>query len=691
MTDTQHHFGRRLRPKKEEPINWVDLVHLPREKMAFIYKRLSSYEQVRKSIYSIKAQDALIDVARDDGYPDNLIYVGERDLGISGTLGIEDRPELAYLIELVEGDKVESVYTVHISRLYRDQTLINAFTLGELFKEHNVIVVTPQMRLNLRDKMHMRLYRMEVERAADELEIMAYRMLVPKEMKAKSGLYAGEKLPTGYIVDERKTLEDSSPNPRYHSYLVHEPHAEVVRTIFELMTQPSMTLIRVARYCDENGITLAPFPAERDTPANRKTFAGSKRKPDGSWPITVARVYAIVSNPAYIGWRIWGGEVVRKDAFPPIIDEVLFWSVQERYGNSSKPKKDNDPLPLAGLLYCANHDVLRRMFYFNRSDSEKAEYRCMENDLRSYCCSITSYLLDDPICEVVVRQLTLPGLTDKVLAQLTNEYEQAKEASATYRREMKRLEAEVDSLRGNLASGVMSTEQLEWLDQQIQARLSRMRELADLEQRPIGVAVGHRIPGPQDIELVRSFLSNLGEIWDSQPNGLKNALLRLLLDRVIVWPEPGSITVRLMWRTGLEQELLIRRLVKGDWQDWTEAELAVIREHYEAGSQDDLLAMLPGRTWRAIKLKSERLGLRRTVKSFSRRGGKYTCEEDDFIRRYYANEIDLEEVTSATGRTLYSIQCRAQRLKVHRQRRVMWDWLNNRRHITQNNYSSRPG
>jgi hypothetical protein len=119
----QQNFGGRLRLKQEEPASWVDLVELRNQRMAFIYQRLSSHEQIKRSLYSIKAQDALADLAKEDGYPDELIYVGKRDLGISGTKGREDRPELAHLIEQIEAGVVEAVYTIHISRLYRDQTL----------------------------------------------------------------------------------------------------------------------------------------------------------------------------------------------------------------------------------------------------------------------------------------------------------------------------------------------------------------------------------------------------------------------------------------------------------------------------------------------------------------------------------------------------------------------------------------
>lgn len=538
-SNDEHTFGGRLRPRAE-PMNWENLVDLPNERLAFIYHRLSSHEQVKKSIWSQEAQDNLAEPARKDGYPDSLIYVEQRDLGISGTKGREDRPGLAYLIQQVEAGLVEAVYVVHISRLHRDQTLINALSLGELLKEHGVIVVTPQMRLNLRDKMHMRMYRMEVERAADELELMAGRLLGARDLKARAGVYAGERIPPGYVVDEREKLPDGEPNPAYHVYQVYEPHAEVVRTVFERLSIPGITPTQVVRYCQRRGIAFSPFSPEWDTKANLKTFVQSKRNPEGNWKNTVGRVRRIATNPAYIGWKIWSGEVVGKEVFPPIIDEQTFWAIQDRFsGGNSRPKEGYDPLPLSGLLYCGKHDVPQQMSYSNKKPVHYSRYQCYDYIVMSYCASITAHILDGPISEAVISQVALPELAEDVLGKLTDEYEQAKEQAASYRREVRRLDAEVENLRGNLTAGILSADQLQWIDRQVRERLARIRELADLESQPIGAAVGRPVPGRADIELVKDFLANLGEKWERQPNGLKNAFLRLLLDKVIIWSEPA--------------------------------------------------------------------------------------------------------------------------------------------------------
>src|SRR5687768_16352860 len=111
------------------------------------------------------------------------------------------------MIDAIEAGTVEGIYTVHINRLTRDQSLINGMVLGQLFKRHNVILCLPTMRLNLNDPMHMRMYRQEVERSADEIELLKARLGGPKRAKALSGRWDGRGVPLGYVVD----LQEGSP------------------------------------------------------------------------------------------------------------------------------------------------------------------------------------------------------------------------------------------------------------------------------------------------------------------------------------------------------------------------------------------------------------------------------------------------------------------------------------------------
>jgi DNA invertase Pin-like site-specific DNA recombinase len=182
----------------------------PLVRKAFIYQRLSTHEQRKKSLWSLEMQDALREQAKADGYRDDQIIVERRDLGISGTKGREGRPGLAALIQAIEAGAVEAVYVVHISRISRDQTLIDGLEFGELCKQHGVLIVMPTMRLNVRDSMHMRLYRQEIERAADEIQLLKMRLGGPKRHKVLSGRFDGRSVAPGYLVDhhaQSKTYE----------------------------------------------------------------------------------------------------------------------------------------------------------------------------------------------------------------------------------------------------------------------------------------------------------------------------------------------------------------------------------------------------------------------------------------------------------------------------------------------------
>jgi hypothetical protein len=300
----------------------------------------------------------------------------------------------------------------------------------------------------------MEFYRMEAKRAADELKVMKTRLIGARDLKAKSGRYGGEVLPPGYVLDERKDLPDDSPNPEFHTYVVYEPHSQVVRIIFDRLALPGQTPTKVARHLRERGIVFPPFTKELATKANLKGFSQSRRTADGGWPATVGRVRNVGTNPSYIGWKVWGGEVVNKSVYPPIVDEQTFWTVQERFGSHDRPK-EYDPLPLAGLVYCGNHDAPQQMGYANRSHPRKSCYRCLDRSYGEYCCQIAAYILDGPISEAIFGQLAQCDNADEVLEELTSEYKKAKVRAASYRREMKRMEAEVENMRTNLLAGVL--------------------------------------------------------------------------------------------------------------------------------------------------------------------------------------------------------------------------------------------
>lgn len=683
MDYTGYTFGGRLRPKKEERTDWGSLVDLANEKQAFVYQRLSTHEQVRKHIYSVQAQDDLAELAKRDGYADEQIYVERRDLGVSGTKGQEEREGLAYLIAQIEAGAVESVYVVHISRLFRDQTLINAFSFAELCKQYGVIIVTPHMRLNLNDRMHMRIYRMEAERAADELEIMRSRLRGGVRLKARQGYYAGGSIPTGYVLDVRKQIMVDGKlvdNPGYDKYMIYEPHAEVVRLLFRLARVPGATVPRILKRCRDKGIALAPFPEElARVSANLVGFSTSRQNPDGSWPLQIPRVRHILKNPAYMGWWIYDGDLLKTDNHPPIVSEEDFWAAQRLFDDRPhRPKNHHPPLALSGLLYCGDHDVPRRMIYTHGipSVNSPSNYQC-RNELIENHFVMKAEHLDGPIGEAVLSQCAYPELAEQVLERLAQEYEEVKDRTASFRREHARLTREIENLEHNFTSVRLTPERAARIEAQIQERVARIKELSNLHNTEMGRLAGPLIT-PDDVELVKRFLSNLRDGWEEQPSDLKNAFLRLVLERVVIWRSPPLIRARLIWRTGLEQELLIRVPFFEPQVRWTEEEAAIVEKHYETMPKEQLMELLPERTWAQIRRRANRVGLKRKVVDKRAVARRYAPWEDELLRRHCRGEFTMVELLSKLdNRTEDSVRCEAKKLGLRRDDKAgaQWEWI----------------
>jgi hypothetical protein len=113
----------------------------------------------------------------------------------------------------------------------------------------------PTMSLNLRDSMHLRLYRQEIERAADELELLKMRLGGPLRHKALSGRFDGRGVAAGYLLDHSRLSE------RYERYVIQPPHAEVVQAISRALLSTG-TPMRAARRLRERQIRVPPFGPE---------------------------------------------------------------------------------------------------------------------------------------------------------------------------------------------------------------------------------------------------------------------------------------------------------------------------------------------------------------------------------------------------------------------------------------------
>lgn len=93
---------------------------------------------------------------------------------------------------------------------------------------------------------------------------------------------------------------------------------------------------------------------------------------------------------------------------------------------------------------------------------------------------------------------------------------------------------------------------------------------------------------------------------------------------------------------------------------WSLEQESILREHYSKDLVPDILALLPGKNWRAAKSKAEKLGLKRQV------GRVCFSEFDlDYLRQYYPT-TDTYIIANKLGHSINTIEMKACVLKIRK-------------------------
>src|SRR5947209_8153563 len=203
---------------------------LPLDVIWGIYARQSTPAQLVKHAESTEMQtDDLIEWLIARGVPQGYWQLFDADLGVSGTLRIDQRTGLQELVERIKADEIKAVLVYQVSRLFRDLSGIQYNVFAQICKEHNCVLVTSDgMVFNFNNPIHLKMFRMLAEMAAEYIPQQIKLLHDARRRKARKGVYVGlGVLPSGYIVDYN---ED---NLTYKRPILYVPHSEVVFEFLE--------------------------------------------------------------------------------------------------------------------------------------------------------------------------------------------------------------------------------------------------------------------------------------------------------------------------------------------------------------------------------------------------------------------------------------------------------------------------
>ncbi len=297
-----------------------------------IYTRKSSAEGLEQDFNSLHAQreacEAYIASQKHEGWA--AASARYDDGGFSG--GSTERPALQRLLADIRQARVDVVVVYKVDRLTR--SLADFAKIVEIFDAHGVSFVSITQQFNTTSSMGRLTLNVLLSFAQFEREVTAERIRDKIAASKKKGLWMGGLPPLGYDVRDKRLI-------------INPAEAERVRELFRLYLKIG-SVRRLKEEVDRRGLLT-----KRRSPREGGEVGGK--------PFSRGHLYALLSNPVYIGkirhkGALYGGQ------HESIVDDRIFAVVQERLVAQAprrhSAKNQNSPHLLTGLIFDETGDRL---------------------------------------------------------------------------------------------------------------------------------------------------------------------------------------------------------------------------------------------------------------------------------------------------------------------------------------------
>jgi DNA invertase Pin-like site-specific DNA recombinase len=518
-----------------------------RERLAAVYIRQSTPQQMVRHKESTRLQYALVERAFSFGWPRSSILVVDDDLGRSGS-SIEGRPGFQRLVAEVGLGNIGLVLGIEVSRLAR--SCLDWHKLLEICALFDVLIADIDGVYDPSDYNDRLLLGLKGTMSEAELHIQKGRMLAGRLAKARRG-ELGKAVPMGYVRHPSGAI----------IYDPDEQAQTTIRLIFDLFER-FRTVGKVMRYLVEHEIRL---------PVRVRS---GLRKGELEWHrVNRPSLQNLFANPIYAGAYVYGMRRIDRRRQKPgrpgtgrrpfRLDEVqvflpdrlaayISWEQFQRNQAQLRSNRSAWTGParagkglLSGLLICGRCGSRMIAAYCNNGSSIR--YICGQMAVSygdAVCQSLKGAPLDALITRLVLEALEPAGLEASLQATADLAAERAAlDRNWQQRRERARFVAErarrqYDAIEPENRLAVRTLER-DW-EQALteQARLEAEYERFRREQLAA--------PGPHEIAALQSLAQDLPSVWHATTTTQeeRQTLVRLLLERILVAVIDGSERVR---------------------------------------------------------------------------------------------------------------------------------------------------
>jgi DNA invertase Pin-like site-specific DNA recombinase len=536
------------------------------DRIAIVYVRQSTLQQVERHSESTKLQYALVGKACDMGWPKEQVMVIDADLGISGA-NAEGRPGFQRLVAEVSLDHVGIILGIEMSRLARScrdwHQLLEVCSLFRTLIADTDGVYDPG---NYNDRL---LLGLKGTLSEAELHVIKQRMLAGKKAKARRG-ELGMQLAMGYVK---------------------HPSGEIIKDPDE-QAQSTTTLIFTLfeRYRTINGVLKHLVKHNMQLPHR---IRGGLQKGELEWRrpnrVTLGNM---LHNPIYAGAYVYGRrptdprkkkpgrpstgrvsvspgewEVLIKDKLPAYISwEDYDRNQRQLQMNSSEgigsPK--HGPSLLSGLVICGRCGL--RMATCYSSQGKKLRYSCnrMAIDYGERSCqSLLGTPLDQLIQEKIMAAMQ-PSALELSLQAAANIQQEREQQQRHWQQQLER--AHYESERAYRQYNAVEPENrlvARTLEKKWEEALSSETRLQQdyekhLKEQPAALTKSEQLA-------IQSLASDIPHLWEAESTTgeQRQQIVRLLIERVIVTVQGNTekVHVCIHWKGGYQSEANFNRPV----------------------------------------------------------------------------------------------------------------------------------
>ena len=538
------------------------------DRMAIVYIRQSTLQQVERHNESTKLQYNLAQRAYDLGWSADKVLIIDDDLGQSGS-SAEGRPGFQRLVAEVGLDHVGIILGIEMSRLARScKDWYQLLEVCALFRTliadtdgiYDPVSYNDRLLLGLKGTM-----------SEAELHIIKQRMLQGKKAKARRG-ELGMLVPMGYV---RKPSGEIIKDP-------DEQAQGIIQMVFELFDKFS-TINAVLKYLVNNKIRM-PYRERTGLQKGELIWSRPNRNTLGD----------LLHNPIYAGAYVYGRrptelrrkkpgrpstgrtvakmsdwEVLIKDKLPAYISwEQYERNTRQLLSNSIQgigvPRQGNSLL--SGLLICGRCGLRMATCYTNNGN--KLRYSCSRMSVdygEDVCQSLVGNALDELIAREALEALK-PAALEVSLRVATNLEQEHNNLQNHWKQELERTKYEVErSYRQYNASEPENRLVTRTLEKKWEESLAAEEKLK--QEYSKFLTDQSKVLSATEREAIYKLASDIPALWSSSTTTVeeRKEILRLLIERVIVKVEgiTERVSIEIHWSGGHKTSTnLIRPVAK---------------------------------------------------------------------------------------------------------------------------------